>query len=78
MAEESMEELQRRLEMESEEYARLKKKHRELDVKLQQLEEKRYLAPEEELEVKKMKKEKLRLKDQMTEMLRVYQKKEGT
>ncbi len=78
MSEESMEELQKRLEMENEEYARLKKSHRELDLKLQQLEEKRYLTPEEEMEVKKMKKEKLRLKDHMTEMLRAYQKKEAT
>lgn len=74
--EESIEELQKRLEMENEEYARLKKKHRELDMTLQQLEEKRYLTTEEDLEMKKMKKEKLRLKDQMTEMLRAYQKKE--
>ncbi|HWP47904.1 MAG TPA: DUF465 domain-containing protein [Candidatus Limnocylindrales bacterium] len=78
MSEESMEELQKRLERENEEYARLKKSHRELDLKLQQLEEKRYLTPEEEMEVKKMKKEKLRLKDHMTEMLRAYQKKGAT
>jgi hypothetical protein len=78
MSEESIEELQKRLERENEEYARLKKSHRELDLKLQQLEEKRYLTPEEEMEVKKMKKEKLRLKDHMTEMLRAYQKKGAT
>jgi hypothetical protein len=78
MSEVSMEELQSRLEKESEDYARLRKKHRELDQKLQELEEKRYLTPDEDIEVKKMKKEKLRLKDQMTEMIRAYQKKGET
>ncbi len=61
------------LKGENEEFARIYRKHRELDDKITELEEKRYLTPDEEIQEKKMKKDKLRLKDKMAEMIREYQ-----
>jgi len=61
------------LKQENEEFARIYWKHRKLDEELRELEEKRYLTPDEEIREKKMKKDKLRLKDEMAEMIRVYQ-----
>jgi uncharacterized protein YdcH (DUF465 family) len=61
------------LKQQNEEFARLYRKHRKLDEDLKELEERRYLTPNEEVQEKKMKKDKLRLKDEMAEMIRVYQ-----
>ena len=61
------------LKNENEEFARICRKHRELDEKITELEERRYLTPEEEIQEKTMKKDKLRLKDKMAEMIKEYQ-----
>ena len=61
------------LKDENEEFARVYRKHRELDEKIMELEERRYLTPEEEIQEKTMKKDKLRLKDKMAEMIKEYQ-----
>jgi hypothetical protein len=58
---------------ENEEFARIYRKHRELDEKVAELEELHHLTPEEEIQEKTMKKDKLRLKDQMSEMIKEYQ-----
>lgn len=61
------------LKQENEEFARIYQKHRQLDEEVRELEERRYLTPEEEIQEKQLKKDKLRLKDKMAEMIRVYQ-----
>ncbi len=73
MASLSFEEAKEFLKKEDEEFARIYRKHRELDQKLIEFEERRYLSPDEEIQEKKMKKDKLRLKDKMAEIIRDYQ-----
>ena len=69
----SFEETTEILKQENEEFAWIYQKHRELDEKVSELEDRRYLTPEEEIREKQLKKDKLRLKDKMAEMIRVYQ-----
>ena len=69
----SFKEVKEILKEENEEFARIYRKHRELDDKVTELEERRYLTPEEEIQEKKMKIDKLRLKDKMAEMIKEYQ-----
>ena len=69
----SVEEVKNVLKQENEEFARIYQKHRQLDEEVTALEERRYLTPDEELREKQLKKDKLRLKDKMAEMIRVYQ-----
>ena len=69
----SFEETKEILKQNNEEFARIYQKHRVLDKEVTILEERRYLTPEEELREKQLKKDKLRLKDQMAEMIRMYQ-----
>ena len=69
----SFEEAKEILKQENDEFARIYRKHRELDEKVLMLEEQRYLTPDEENQEKKMKKDKLRLKDKMAEMIKEYQ-----
>ncbi len=53
----------------SEEYRRLASQHSEYGKKLEELASRHYLTPEEEVEEVRLKKLKLRLKDQMEDML---------
>ena len=69
----SVQDIKEILIKEDEEFARIYRKHRELDEKVTELEELHHLTPEEEIQEKKMKKDKLRLKDQMAEMVKDYQ-----
>ena len=69
----SFEEAKEILKNENEEFARIYRKHRDLDKQLLELEERRFLTPDEEIQEKKMKKDKLRLKDRMAEMIKDYQ-----
>jgi uncharacterized protein YdcH (DUF465 family) len=69
----SFEEAKEILKQEDEEFARIYRKHRQLDEELKKFGDKPYLTPDEEIQEKKMKKDKLRLKDEMAEMIRVYQ-----
>ncbi|PID56564.1 DUF465 domain-containing protein [candidate division KSB3 bacterium] len=68
----SVEEAQEILKNENEEFARIYRRHRELDEKVSALEELHHLTPEEEIQKKTMKKDKLRLKDKMAEMIDEY------
>ena len=58
------------LKQENEEFARIYRKHRELNEELLVLEGKKDLTPDEESREKTIKKDKLRLKDDMAEMIR--------
>lgn len=69
----TFEEAREILKNENEEFARIYRKHRELDEQVVELEDRRFLTPEEEILEKKIKKDKLRLKDKMAEMIREYQ-----
>ncbi len=69
----SFEEAKEILKNENEEFARVYRKHRELDERISELEERRFLTPDEEIQEKKMKKDKLLLKDTMAEMIKEYQ-----
>lgn len=59
---------------ESEEFRRYMEEHRELERKVAELESKAYLTPEEEMEVKRLKKIKLAGKDKIEEMISRYKK----
>lgn len=69
----SVEEVKEILIKDNEEFARIYRKHRELDEKVAVLEELHHLTPEEEIQEKTLKKDKLRLKDQMADMIKEYQ-----
>lgn len=60
------------LRKESEEYRKLDEEHRRLDKDLASFDSKRYLTPEEEVERKKIQKQKLFKKDRMAELIREY------
>jgi uncharacterized protein YdcH (DUF465 family) len=63
-----------RLKKENEEFKRLSEEHRSLDTLLAEIDSKRYLTPEEEVERKKIQKQKLLKKDKMAELIRKYKK----
>ncbi|MCX7988171.1 MAG: DUF465 domain-containing protein [Thermodesulfovibrio sp.] len=60
------------LKKENEEFKKLYEEHRQLDSMLDEMNRKHYLTPEEEIEKKRMQKEKLYKKDRMAEMIRQY------
>lgn len=60
------------LKKENEEFRKLYEEHRQLDRMLDEMNKKHYLTPEEEIEKKRMQKEKLYKKDKMAEMIRQY------
>ncbi len=62
------------LKKEKEEFRRLYQEHKELDNKLTELSKKPYLTTDEEVEEKKIKKEKLYKKDRIAEWIRQYKK----
>lgn len=62
------------LKKENEDFRRLYQEHRDLDNMLSDLNKKHYLSPDEEVEINRMKKEKLYKKDKIAEMLREYKK----
>jgi hypothetical protein len=68
------EEIVELLKRENEEFRRLYQEHRELDNQIAELSRKHYLTPEEEVEEKRIKKEKLYRKDRIAEMIRQYKK----
>jgi uncharacterized protein YdcH (DUF465 family) len=67
-------EIQEILRQQNEEFRRLFQEHRELDALLMDMSKKPYLTPDEELEKKRMQKEKLLKKDRMAELVREYKK----
>ena len=63
-----------KLRQENEEFKKVSNEHHNLDMKIVEIDRKVYLTPEEDLERKKMAKQKLSLKDRMAEMVREYKK----
>lgn len=62
------------LKKENEDFRRIYQEHRELDAMLSEFNKKSYLTPEEEVEKKRMQKEKLYKKDKIAEFVRQYKK----
>jgi len=54
-------------------FATLERKHQELDDIIDKMEKKAYLTPAEELELEKMKKERLKLRDEMVMLIKKAQ-----
>ena len=63
------------LRKENEEYKKLYEEHKQLDHILADMDKNKYLTPEEELERKKIQKQKLLKKDRMAELIREYKQK---
>jgi len=66
------EELIERLMRENEEFLKVKQTHSQLARQLEELGKKPFLTPQDEMEVKIIKKKKLALKDQMEKILAQY------
>lgn len=60
------------LKRDNEEFRKLYREHRELDSILSELDKKHYLTTEEELEMHRMKKEKLSKKDKIAELIKNF------
>ena len=63
------EELVQRLMRENDEFRKVKEAHTELARQLDELEKKPFLTPQDEIEIKVIKKKKLAFKDQMEKIL---------
>ncbi len=61
-----------RLMKENEEFSKVKQAHTQLARQLEELENKHFLTPQDEVEIKIIKKKKLALKDQMEKILVQY------
>ncbi len=61
-----------RLRENSDEFKRLEEEHRILDQKIDEINRKGYLTPSEDMEKKRLQKEKLYKKDRIAEMIREY------
>jgi uncharacterized protein YdcH (DUF465 family) len=66
------EELIERLMRENGEFLKVKQAHTQLAKQLEELEKKAFLTPQDEMEIKIIKKKKLALKDQMEKILMQY------
>jgi len=64
--------LMERLLRENEEFSKTKQAHSQLSQQLEELEKKPFLTPQDEMEIKIIKKKKLALKDQMEKILIQY------
>lgn len=62
------------LRSESAEFVKYENEHRELDLLLDELQKKKHLTTEEEIDKKKMQKQKLHYKDQMAQLISQYKK----
>ena len=62
------------LKKQNDEFKKLSEEHRSLDVLLAEIDNKRFLTSEEEVERKKLQKQKLLKKDRMAELVRDYKK----
>lgn len=72
------EEIKHELASQNEEFNVLLRNHHEHEKRLAELASKTYLSTDEELEEKKLKKEKLHLKDRMEEIFREHRARVGT
>jgi len=67
----STQELREQLAQQNPEFRRLLEEHQARDIRLKELSQKGWLTSEEQQEEKRLKKEKLQLKDKMETMLRL-------
>jgi uncharacterized protein YdcH (DUF465 family) len=65
-------EIVEKLLKENEEFRKVSEEHHQLDGLLTEIDKKVYLTPEEEIERKKLQKQKLLKKDRMAEMIRDF------
>jgi uncharacterized protein YdcH (DUF465 family) len=65
-------EITEKLLKENEEFRKVSEEHHKLDEVLAEMDKKVYLTPEEEIERKKLQKQKLLKKDMMAEMIREF------
>jgi uncharacterized protein len=65
-------EIREKLLKEKEEFRKVSEEHHKLDILLAEIDRKVYLTPEEEIERKKLQKQKLLKKDLMAEMIREF------
>jgi hypothetical protein len=63
------------LRKENEEYRKLEEAHKKLEQCLAEINKKKFLTTEEEIEKKKIQKQKLQHKDRMAELIREYKQK---
>jgi uncharacterized protein YdcH (DUF465 family) len=62
------------LRIESDEFRKIEEDHRQLDKDLDEMNKKKYLTPDEEVEKKRMQKQKLQYKDRMAQLIREHSK----
>lgn len=60
------------LRRDSDEFRKVEEEHRRLDKDLDEMNRKKYLTPDEEMEKKNMQKQKLQYKDRMAQIIREY------
>ena len=60
------------LRTESEEFNKIEEEHKRLELSLAVIDKKKHLTPEDEIERKKIQKQKLQIKDQMAKLVRGY------
>lgn len=60
------------LRNENEEFKKLEEEHKKLDQYLDEIKKKKYLTADEEIEKKKIQKQKLHYKDRMAQLIREY------
>ncbi len=65
------------LRRENPDFQKLEAEHRALDEKIKQMESKPFLTTEEEIEIKRLKKEKLAKKDMIAQFIRQYKRGNG-
>lgn len=65
------------LRVQNEEYRKLYEEHKKLKLTLSEINKSKYISPEEEVERKKIQKQKLMKKDRMAEIVREYKNKAG-
>ncbi len=58
----------------NDEYKKLEEEHKKLEHNLDEIIKKKYLTPDEEVEKKKIQKQKLHHKDRMAQLIREYEK----
>lgn len=68
------EEIIETLKIQNDEFRKIHYEHRELDRLLMEMDKKSYLTADEEIEKKRLKKEKLLKKDRIAELVRNYKK----
>jgi hypothetical protein len=62
------------LRNQNKEYKKIEEEHRKLNQYLDEMSKKKYLSSEEEIEKKKLQKQKLQFKDRLAQLIREYKK----